>query len=83
MGYFANGCEGDYLDSQCFECRINDAYCPVRQVQDLYNYKQCKDGQQLLRDCLDKLITGRVCNMKKEIDESKQYNKTMDADKKQ
>ena len=67
MGYFSNGSEGEYLDSQCGQCLhlYNDGACPVALVQHLYNYKQKKQ----LRKALNMLIDEHGdCHVKIAID---------------
>lgn len=47
MAYFANGSEAGALlfDAQCTECPIAESGCPVRVIQELYNYDQCENDQ--------------------------------------
>lgn len=43
MAYFSNSTEGEVLDAQCAECPVgknSNAFCPVLEVQSLYNYDQ-------------------------------------------
>lgn len=71
MAYFANSTEGSILDKQCAECIIpDDAPCPILSAQMTYNYDQCRDGQENLRDCLNMLVSddGGICLMKQILD---------------
>jgi hypothetical protein len=68
MAYFSNGSEGEVLDEQCADCPIGrhpDAPCPVLLVQSLYNYDQCEEGQEKLREVLNLLINEKgICHMR-------------------
>lgn len=68
MAYFPNGSSGTVLDNQCAECPIGrhqDAPCPVLLVQLSYNYDQCRDGNEKLREAMNMLINERgICQMK-------------------
>ncbi len=68
MAYFANGSEGMILDNQCVDClhANSNAACPINFVHITYNYDQCSDGQEKLRDCLSKLVNDSgICQMRK------------------
>ncbi len=57
MAYFSNGSEGEYLDNQCAECPLGEVACPVRHVQDNFNYDQVAKGQEKLREAMNLLIS--------------------------
>ena len=60
MGYFANGSEGDRIDSQCSRCQLAYEPCPIYAAQMEYNYNQAGDVEALLNMLIDK--TGK-CQM--------------------
>ena len=70
MAYFSNSTEGYMLMVQCDECPIpNDGPCPIFLAQTTYNYDQCKEGQELLRQCLNNLVSeDGKCQMKPILD---------------
>lgn len=70
MAYFPNGSSGEVLDAQCLDCLIPDDWpCPILMAQQWYNYDQCEDSQEKLRDCLNGLVSEKgICQMKTLID---------------
>lgn len=68
MAYFANGSEGAILEAQCAECPIGDKLCPVRHVQEWYNYEQI--GNNRLRYALELLVDEKgICQLKPLLEE--------------
>jgi len=68
MAYFSNGTEGEVLDEQCSDCRINmDAACPILWVQMTYNYEQVRNEKmkEIINCLVDK---DGICQMKPIID---------------
>jgi hypothetical protein len=71
MAYFANGTEGDVLDSQCGDCKIpDDAPCPILMAQVTFNYDQFTDGKtNHASDILNTLVDAKgICQMKPLLD---------------
>lgn len=59
MAYFSNGTDGMTLEAQCQNCPVGqdpDAPCPVLLQSLMFNYEQCKDGQEKLRECMNLTI---------------------------
>lgn len=73
MAYFSNGTDGERLERQCEECLIGrnpDAGCPILLNQYLYNYDQCRPGNELLRESMSNCIDDSgICKMKVLLDE--------------
>lgn len=77
MAYFSNGSEGMVLDEQCSNCILGDQHCPVMLIQLLYNYDQCKKGNEQLREAMGHLVSKEgVCQVKKSIEASTKKIKT-------
>lgn len=71
MAYFANSTDGATLDNQCAECLLGEAACPILMQSLMYNYDQCEEGQENLKNCLNMGVNERgECLMKKVIDEA-------------
>ncbi len=67
MAYFSNSTDGDRLQQQCDTCIAGreGACCPVRIVQDLYNYDQLDKGQEKLKEAMEVLIDKEgICQMR-------------------
>ena len=74
MAYFPNGSSGEILDRQCEKCPLgrgeSGECCPVELVQLHYNYDQCDDGQEKLREAMNILIDNRgICQVGKKLTE--------------
>lgn len=68
MAYFANGSEGEYLQDQCADCVLGQAACPILHVQMVHNYDQCRPGNEVLRQAMDKMIDDNGdCQMRVEL----------------
>ena len=73
MAYFANGSDpaGHKFENQCDTCPLGDA-CPVWLVQHEYNYKQCDEGNEDLREALALLVgDDGTCHVRTPIVEQK------------
>ena len=82
MAYFANSSEGGFFDEQCAECIHADesSMCPVAHVQMMYNYDQCADSQEKLRQVLTILVTDEEgCQVKPFIDKLRAGKKDIPA----
>lgn len=68
MAYFPNGSAGMILDDQCDDCFHASIFtgCPICLAQMEFNYDQCSDGQEKLKDCLNMLVgEDGICKMRK------------------
>jgi formate hydrogenlyase subunit 6/NADH:ubiquinone oxidoreductase subunit I len=66
MGYFSNGTEGSVFDYQCSLCKYGEEPCPIRSVQEDYNYDACND--KTARAILDELVADNgTCAMWKQF----------------
>jgi hypothetical protein len=80
MAYFSNSSEGWFFDEQCAECIHVDetAMCPVAHVQMMYNYDQCADGQEKLRQVMTILVSDSTgCQVKPLIDKLRHGRKAI------
>lgn len=80
MAYFSNSSEGAFFDEQCAECIHADegALCPVAHVQMMYNYDQCADSQEKLRQVLTILVSDdEGCQVKPLIDKLRSGKKAV------
>ena len=77
MAHFASESKSVYFENQCSTCLLpsipynipNNPYCPIRFVQEVYNYDQVDRKQKKLRAALNILISeDGTCKMKQLID---------------
>ena len=68
MAYFANSTEGSVFEHQCSICKYGDGDCPIRFVQEVYNYDACNN--ETARAILDALVQDDgTCAMFEEFEE--------------
>lgn len=65
MAYFSNNTDGTIMELQCEDCPlgVEGVSCPIRMVQDLYNYDQI--GNKKLKGAMNELINKKgICQLR-------------------
>ena len=62
MAYFSNGCEAEFFENQCAQCKLGKLPCPIAAAQVLYNYSAV--ANPLASTILDGLVDNeKGCDM--------------------